>query len=368
MNEIEKKKQELYKWNKPDKHSTKLNSKIKESDNIQLIHQWLRKIEDVSEAAINQTLNTKSPCENQTKNLKSTISLNIGDKKKSVQIKHDPYCDAHDLINEWMTDKIRLDLDDDFYDYVNITEVNKFSNNEKFLGEIRAELLDKDYSSLDIKGIDYDKYDENYIAKDILNNLMKKNLVDPKKLIYMDNHKPKTKDFRMQIEMRHQAVKENREKRAKDLENKRKENLKRKEIEFEARQMVQKEENEKKMRENLDKQLIEQEAQKIRAEINEKRKKDEEKRKEILEKIREQEKQELLYLKKNIENDASENLIELKRKEIAEKRANDLADSLIKTRQLRLQQKAFSTWYGMILDLRLKSGKAKAVSDWKASY
>lgn len=179
-----------------------------------------------------------------------------------------------------MTDKIRLDLDDDFYDYVNITEVNKFSNSEKFLNELRAELLDKNESSLDIKGIDYDKYDENYIAKDILNNIMKKNIVDPKKLIYMDNHKPKSKDYRLQIEMRHQAVKENREKRSKEIEDRRKENLKRKEIEYEARQMVLKEENEKKMRENLEKQLIEQEAEKIRAEIKEKRKKDEEKRKE----------------------------------------------------------------------------------------
>lgn len=87
-----------------------------------------------------------------------------------------------------------------------------------------------------------------------------------------------------------------------------------------------------------------------------------------MEQIREQEKKDLLELNRNIDIDQSKNFIDLKRKEIAEKRANDLADSLIKTKQLRLQQKTFSAWYGMILDLRLKSGKAKALSDWKASY
>lgn len=38
MNEIEKNQQELYKWSKPEKHDSKLNSKIKESDNIRMIN------------------------------------------------------------------------------------------------------------------------------------------------------------------------------------------------------------------------------------------------------------------------------------------------------------------------------------------
>ena len=188
--------------------------------------------------------------------------------------------DAHDLISEWITDKIRLDLDDDFYDYVNVTEVNKFSNNEKFLKDLKSELLDSDTNAsiLDIKGIDYDKYDEAYLTKDILNKIMRKNVVDSKKLMYTDASKPKTIDTQLKLEMRHQAVKDNREKRAKELELRRKEKLERKEIEFQARQMVLKEENEKKMRENLEKQLIEQEAQKLRIEMAEKRIKDEEMR------------------------------------------------------------------------------------------
>jgi hypothetical protein len=31
-------------------------------------------------------------------------------------------------------------------------------------------------------------------------------------------------------------------------------------------------------------------------------------------------------------------------------------------------QTLFSSWYGVVLDLRIKNGKAKALADWKLSY
>jgi hypothetical protein len=31
-------------------------------------------------------------------------------------------------------------------------------------------------------------------------------------------------------------------------------------------------------------------------------------------------------------------------------------------------QRVFSSWYGIILDRRIKNGKAKALADWKLSY
>ncbi|CAF0821250.1 unnamed protein product [Brachionus calyciflorus] len=368
---------DLYsKFEKPNKLNSKLNEKIKESDNIQIIHQWLRKIEDASESAINKAL-IPSTENNTIKRSKSNFTLN--DKKKLTDIqdhinkKVDPHSDAHDLITEWITDKIRFDLDDDFFDYVNISEVNKFSNNEKYLNDLKAELMETDLnqSILDIKGIDYDKYDENYIAKDILNKIMKKKVVDPKKLLYSDTNKQKVIDTQLKIEMRHKAVKENREKRAKEMELKRQEKLDRKEIEFQARQMVLKEENEKKMKENLEKQLIEQEAQKLRIEMAEKRIKEEEirKQKRELDRLRkERDDKELYEIQKKCELVGSDNILQEKRNEMAEKRANDLVESFLKVKKLRTLQKCFSIWYGSILESRIKNGKAKALADWKISY
>jgi hypothetical protein len=184
--------------------------------------------------------------------------------------------EAHDLINQWVVDKIRFDIDDDFYNYVNVTEMEKYKKNEKILDDLKAELLNDDLDNmLDIKGVDYDKYDQDYITKDIINKIMKKNIVDSKSLLNMDEKKKKVIDMQSKIEMRHQIVKENREKRLRELEMKRKEKLEKKEIEMKAKQMVQKEENDKKMRIDIEQQLIEQEAQRLRLEMAEQRQRDE---------------------------------------------------------------------------------------------
>jgi hypothetical protein len=188
-----------------------------------------------------------------------------------------PFKEAHDLINQWVTDKIRLDMDDDFYNYVDVNEMNKFASNEKFLDQIKKELLNDDEEDfLDIKGIDYDKFDEGYIAKDIMGKILKKDLVNAKKLLTADEKKAKAIDTQMKIEMRHQAVKENREKRLQELEHKKREKLEKKEIELKAKQMVMKEEQEKKMRENIEQQLIEQEANRLRIEMMQQRQREEE--------------------------------------------------------------------------------------------
>jgi hypothetical protein len=196
------------------------------------------------------------------------------------------FSDAHDLINQWVTDKIRLDMDDDFYNYVDVKEMNNFFSNEKFLTQLKTELLADDVDDnsgdvLDIKGVDYDKYDDNYVTSDILNKIMKKDIIDKKKLLVMAEEKKSkaTLNTQLKIEMRQQAVKENREKRLKELEDKRRERLEKKEIELKARQIVLKEEQEKNIRDQIEKQLIEQEANRLRIEMIQQRQREEELRK-----------------------------------------------------------------------------------------
>ena len=230
-------------------------------------------------------------------------------------------------------------MDDDFYNYVDINEMNKFSSNEKALDQLKAEIMRDNTDCLDICGIDYEKYDESYIAKDIVNKMMRKKFVDPKTLMYADEKKPKHIDTQMKLELRHQAVKENREKRQRDLELKRKERLEKKEIELKAKQIVQKEETDRKMRIDIEQQLIEQEVQRLRLEMNQQRIKEEEirrKAKEIEFIQSEREKQELNNLQKKFEISNIESAMEVKRNEMAEKRAEDLADSYLKAKNMRV--------------------------------
>lgn len=198
------------------------------------------------------------------------------------------------MLNGWITDKIRLDIDEDIFNYVDVDEIHKFESNEKEIERLRSALNDDDDQQqtvdiLAIKGVDYDKYDEEYLTKDIMNRIMKKRVVDAKKLMANDddllgnngksNRTTRFVDTKLKIELRHQAVKENREKRRREIEEKRRERVEKKEIEMKAKLMVLKEENDKKMREEIEKQLIEQEAQKLRLEMAEKRYREEEMRK-----------------------------------------------------------------------------------------
>ena len=183
-------------------------------------------------------------------------------------------------------------MDDDIFNYIDLNEMNQFASNEKEMDKLKSELLFNDHEGeeaaldmdiLAIKGVDYDKYDEEYLTKDIMKKIMKKKIIDPKKLasetMATSDNKPKFSDTRLKIELRHQAVKENREKRRLEVEEKRREKLEKKEIELKAKMLVQKEEQDKRMREEIEKQLIEQEAQKLRLEMAEKRFRDEEMRK-----------------------------------------------------------------------------------------
>ena len=230
-------------------------------------------------------------------------------------------------------------MDDDFYNYVEVEEMNTYSNNEKILDQLKAEIMRDETDMLDINGIDYDKYDEDYIAKDIVNKMMKKKFVDPVKLLKADEKKSKPIDYQLKIEMRHQAVKDNREKRLKDLELKKKERLNKKEIEMKAKQMVLKEEQDKIARMNIEQQLIDQEVQRLRIQMNEQRKHEEElrKRHQEMEMIRlEKERQEMINLKKKFEINNIESEIEAKRSLMAEKRAEDLLNTYLKAKNMRV--------------------------------
>lgn len=192
-----------------------------------------------------------------------------------------------------------MDIEDDLYNYLDVNEIHTFQDNEKELNRLKSDLMGDDESArggaaggerrteiefdiLAIKGVDYDKYDEDYLTKDIMTRIMRKQVVDPKKLLTEageSESKKKFIDTKLKIELRHQAVKENREKRRKEIEDRQREKMEKKEIELKAKLMVQKEEQDRKMREDIEKQLIEQEAQRLRLEMAEKRFRDEEIRK-----------------------------------------------------------------------------------------
>jgi ribonuclease Y len=128
-------------------------------------------------------------------------------------------------------------------------------------------------------------------------------------------------------------------KRLKDLELKKQERMNKKEIEMKAKKMVLKEEQDKIARMNIEQQLIDQEVQRLRIQMNEQRKHEEElrKRHQEMEMVRlEKERQEMINLKKKFEINNIESEIEAKRNLMAEKRAEDLLNTYLKAKDMRV--------------------------------
>lgn len=109
---------------------------------------------------------------------------------------------------------------------------------------------------------------------------MKKNIIDPK-ILSLDNSKNVNKNDNplTKMELRQQQVRSNREKRQKEIEMGRKEKLIKKEVEMQARFMVEKEEKDNKIRKEIEQQLLDQEVNRLRIEMEKKHRIEEEKRK-----------------------------------------------------------------------------------------
>lgn len=242
-----------------------------------------------------------------------------------------------------MGEKVRLDFDNDFFNYVDVSEMNKFQDNLKTLDDYnpssRVQEIIQNENFLDIPSWDYDKYDQNYIVDDLMKQMSKKNFVNTKKLLKTPRSASNVPDIRTKIELRHQQVKLNREKRMKEAEEKRKEKLAKKEAELEARRLLQKEEQQKKLRANIEQQLLEQEIEKLRKERIEQRKKEDElsiKNKEIELARLEKEKKTEAYQQKIAELSLAEVTLEAKRREIEEKQNEQLVQSFLKAKSTRV--------------------------------
>ncbi|KAM7322076.1 hypothetical protein ACRRTK_018917 [Alexandromys fortis] len=172
--------------------------------------------------------------------------------------------------------------------------------------------------------------------------------------------KRRQKDPRLTMEMRHKQVKESRLRREKQLELRRREKAVRKAAFLEAQCLVQEEKRRKAVLAKKEKEEVQREMVKLRREILERRRTVEDAWK--AEKKRQEDSQ----------RDQEEKLVEsahvyLDEEEVAKERKRKMREILIQTfkENLQCQKRYFSAWHKLILDHRIKLGKAGTLSDWK---
>nr|XP_030692676.1 coiled-coil domain-containing protein 191 isoform X3 [Globicephala melas] len=207
--------------------------------------------------------------------------------------------------------------------------------------------------------------DESTTFQKFIDHLLHKDVVDSGILedLGMNENQDKKwqKDPHLTMEMRHKQVKENRLRREKQLERQRIEKTLKKSAFLEAQYLVQEEKKRKALEAKKEEEEIQREMVKLRREIIERRRTVEEAWK--IEKKKQEENS-----PKNPEKGMFQSVHTLLDEEKMEKeRKKKLKELLIQTfkENHQCQKRYFSAWHKLILDHRIKLGKAGTLSDWK---
>ncbi|CAM9657894.1 unnamed protein product [Bubo scandiacus] len=172
----------------------------------------------------------------------------------------------------------------------------------------------------------------------------------------------KCADPRIIMELRHKQVKENRMRRQKALELQRQEKSLKKSALFEARLQAQEEDRRKALKAKKEEEEIQREMVKLRKAMAEKRHTTAEARRM---EGKGQEKSQKLSMQE-VSITASPALV-LKKEEQGDEKQRKAQELLrrIHSNKQRCMQRHFSAWLKVILEHRIKMGKARALADWK---
>ncbi|XP_062451436.1 coiled-coil domain-containing protein 191 isoform X2 [Rhea pennata] len=318
-----------------------------DSDNVE---HWIKRVDQASEYAVSEAFSFQKPSYLQgfcgpVMNLESMEQLQDHD---------EAYEEAQELLSNWIKSKLQLELT---------------SDGEEEVGSVLLE----EPSAVFLK---YQRFDdlcsylehelESSSVQEYLKHLLQSKVVDcgivEDLRIEDTKKKQKPADPRITMKLRHKQVKENRMKYQKALELQRQEKALKKSVLFEAKQQAQEEDRRKALQAKQEENAIQREMVKLRKEMAEKRHimaeawRMERKRQEKSQKLSMQE----VFVTVPL-------LLDLKKEEQGEEKQRKVQELLsrIQTDNQKCLQRHFSAWFKLILEHRIKMGKARAFADWK---
>ncbi|XP_071095825.1 coiled-coil domain-containing protein 191-like [Haliotis cracherodii] len=364
----------LYKWKRqPPKSSSRVYSRSQNCKTQDDIQDWIKKVEQASDKATEAVfgLNHYSGRERGKYAALQT--------RQQVQEHDSALSEAQDLLSNWMQEKLQVDDDGDEddpwhqravqaevkreWDHLLDNSVNDWQLDVTPRSKIKIPNRDP-YSTLNYSD------DEDAVGM-ILSNMMQKPVVREEFLNDLglgEEEQRKKHDPRIKMELRHKQVKENREKRERDLEKKWREQQEKKDSFHKAKQMVIQEERDRDLKVRREEQELKKEMARIRKEMLEERHKQQEQRdreRRAREELAQEAREELAR------QTEQERCQQQQHQQAKEARQRTMYDRLHKfqikqsSKSLKCLQRHFSAWYKVVLDRRLQTGKARALADWK---
>ncbi|XP_054511135.2 coiled-coil domain-containing protein 191 [Agelaius phoeniceus] len=267
-----------------------------------------------------------------------------------LQVHHEACEEAQELLSNWMKSQLQLELSNEE------EEVDCVFQEEPSAAPLKYEHFDDlcSYLECEMESSSVQKYLQHLLQSETVNCGIAKHL-------RLEEIKEKNKfaDPRIIMELRHKQVKENRIRHQKALELQRQEESLKKAILSEARLQAQEEDRRKALQAKKEEEEIQREIVKLRKEMAEK--------KYTVAKVWRMEGKRQGKTQKLSMQEVAAVSPPLKREEQGEEKQRRTQELLrrIHTSKQRCLQQHFSAWLKVILEHRIKMGKARALADWR---
>ncbi|XP_014883235.1 coiled-coil domain-containing protein 191 isoform X2 [Poecilia latipinna] len=314
------------------------------------INEWRKRVEMASELAVSEVFSHRKP--------QSAINRVAVPLESSEQLRDhdDAYSEAQALLDDWLSDKLRkeLDMEDD-------DELKDRVGNAQPPAAASAQPTYIDYEKFD------DLYDclveeeEQLAVESFLQDLMKQELLDGGLMAELTcDDREKQKKFRnpaITMEARHQQVRENRARREAEKQRKRREKEAQQDAWQEAKKKEQEEEKRKKQLKRREEEMVQQEMARLRRLMEEKKALEhaacqKEKEKRVQRAVRSLEPTPALPSKQLL-------------KEFNRLQQEQKIQAKINMSNLQCLHKHLSGWHSVVLRRKLHMSKAVALCDWR---
>ncbi|XP_044031665.1 coiled-coil domain-containing protein 191 isoform X2 [Siniperca chuatsi] len=315
------------------------------------IDQWRKRVEMASEFAISEVFSHKKPHPGT-----STLALPL---QSSDQLRDhdDAYSEAQALLGDWLSSKLRLELEIEEDD-----DLMSSAERRSPVALASAQPAALNYSNFDDLYNCLAEEEEHSTVNSFLQDLMEQEVLDSGVMEELALDVGQTrKKFRNPIvtmEARHLQVRENRARREAERQRQQREREAQWGAREEAKRREQREETRKKQEARRQEEMVQQEMVRLRRQMEERR------GLEQLVRQRERERVEGQRAARSLQSAPP-----LPTKQQQQETERLFKEQKIQTKvymhNLKCLQRHFSGWYSVVLDRRLRLGKAMALCDWK---
>ncbi|KAK7123764.1 hypothetical protein R3I93_022012 [Phoxinus phoxinus] len=340
---------DIFRWKTTKTKTPGSNNKVQLNEND--IKQWVKRVEMASEFAVAEVFSTKKP-----RGGKNSMALQS---VEQLQDHDDTYSEAQSILSEWMNQKLRLELEmDDDEEEEEMSSSKKDESKSKQL----VKTTQPSYNNFDDMYFHLAQEEDNSVVHNFLQDLMDTEVLDFGIMENLkgdsDQSKKKWRNPSITMEVRHKQVKESRMRRDAERDKLRKEKEVLKEAREEAWQLEQEKQRKKRQQAHRQEELIQQEMIRLRREMEEKRSVEQLARNMERGKLQKQRVTECSVISK------CHNAAQKKQNKDLQLKLRNL-EAKVHLLNLQCMHRHFTAWYSVIMERRVRMGKAAALCDWR---